>query len=273
MHYLIGDIQGCDEALGRLLDKLGFSPSRDSLTLLGDLVNRGPSSRALMDRVIALGDAASAVLGNHDLHYLAVAAGGHALHRRDTLQDLLGADAKAPSVDWLRQQPLAVSVHGWLCVHAGVSPAWDAGQTLALAHEVSQGLQGPDGNEFLRVMHGDTPDVWRDDLAGFDRWRHIVNVLTRIRFCDSEGRLDFKTKEGAGAAPIGMQPWFAVQARRSRGTPIAFGHWSTLGLIENDHLLALDTGCVWGGSLTAMRVDGGRRECTQVPCLAAQMPG
>jgi bis(5'-nucleosyl)-tetraphosphatase (symmetrical) len=273
MHYLIGDVQGCNDALGQLLDTLGFSPSRDSLTLLGDLVNRGPDSLGVVDRAMALGASATAVLGNHDLHCLAVASGAQATHHRDTLQPLLARGPQSPQLLWLRQQPLAHQVHGWLCVHAGVSPLWSLDQTLSLADEVARVLQGPTGNDFLRVMHGDSPKVWQDDLVGADRWRHVVNVLTRIRFCNEQGQLDLRTKEGAAAAPPGMMPWFNVPLRRTLGTPIAFGHWSTLGLIQDNQLLALDTGCVWGGQLTAMRVDGGRCELTQVPCTAAQKPG
>jgi bis(5'-nucleosyl)-tetraphosphatase (symmetrical) len=273
MIHLIGDLQGCDEALGRLLDEIGFSASRDRLVLLGDLVNRGPSSLATLRRLSGLGGAATCLLGNHDLHLLAVAHGARPLQRGDTFGDVLDAPDRDRWVEWLRAQPLAHSEAGWLCVHAGVVPQWTAAQTLALAAEVQAQLRGPALADFLHVMYGNQPDRWRDDLQGPARWRLTVNVLTRIRFCSVEGTLDFKTKEGAGAAPAGLMPWFEAPGRQTAGQPIAFGHWSTLGLINHPTLLALDTGCVWGGALTAVRVDGGRREVHQVACTAAQQPG
>jgi bis(5'-nucleosyl)-tetraphosphatase (symmetrical) len=274
MHYLIGDLQGCCDAFERLLAEIGFSPSRDSLTVLGDLVNRGPQSLPVLRRVRALGGAADALLGNHDLHLLAVAHGVRPEHRSDTLREILDAPDRAAWLDWLRARPLALQRHGWLCVHAGVHPAWTAQETLTLADEVSQMLQGPALAEFLPRMYGNEPARWDEALQGADRWRHVINVLTRIRFVRvADGALDFKVKEGAAAAPPGHAPWFEVPGRASAGAPIAFGHWSTLGLVVRPDLLALDTGCVWGGELTAVRVDGGRREVLQVRCAQAQTPG
>jgi len=274
MHYLIGDLQGCCDAFERLLAEIGFSPSRDSLTVLGDLVNRGPQSLAVLRRMRALGNAADALLGNHDLHLLAVAAGVRPEHRSDTLREILDAPDHDAWIEWVRARPLAIEHHGWLCVHAGVAPAWTAFKTLALAAEVEAMLRGPDLAGFLPRMYGNEPARWDDALAGADRWRFVINVLTRIRFVDAnDGTLDFKIKEGAGAAPPGLVPWFEAPGRASEGTPIAFGHWSTLGLIDRPELLSLDTGCVWGGSLTAVRVDGGRREIVQVPCEQAAKPG
>ena len=273
MHYLIGDLQGCDDAFERLLAEIGYSPSRDHLTLLGDLVNRGPDSLAVLRRVRGLGHAADAVLGNHDLHLLAVAQGVRREHAGDTLRPILDAPDREAWLDWVRQRPLALQREGWLCVHAGVAPAWSAAKTLALAGEVEQMLRGPDLAEFLPLMYGNQPALWRDDLQGAERWRHVINVLTRIRFVHPDGALDFKIKEGAGAAPPGLVPWFEFTGRASADTPVAFGHWSTLGLINRPDLLSLDTGCVWGGALTAARVDGGRRDIVQVPCQAAQRPG
>lgn len=272
MHYLIGDLQGCDDALERLLAAMDFSPSRDSLTLLGDLVNRGPSSLAVLRRVHGMGGAASVVLGNHDLHLLAVAAGARALGRRDTLLPVLGAPDRAELLAWLRVQPLARMSHGWLCVHAGVLPDWSAEDTLARSRDVSEVLSGPDGDAFLHAMYGDEPAQWHATLDPTLRLRGIVNVLTRIRFCREDGTLDMRTKEGADAAPPGFLPWFEHEERRTADTPIAFGHWSTLGLLQRPRLLGLDTGCVWGGALTAVRVDSGRRELVQVPCTQAQRP-
>jgi bis(5'-nucleosyl)-tetraphosphatase (symmetrical) len=273
MDYLIGDVQGCDEALGRLLAAMGFSPSRDHVVLLGDLVNRGPQSLAVLRRLRALEGAATCLLGNHDLHLLAVAHGVRPPHRSDTLDEILRAPDRAGWLDWLRCRRLAVQHAGWLCVHAGVAPQWDLTQTLALAAEVEVLLAGPELPGFLRVMYGNEPRRWSDALTGADRWRFVINVLTRMRFVADDGTLEFATKDSAAGAPPGHRPWFELPTRRTRGTPVAFGHWSTLGLIDRPDLLALDTGCVWGGALTAVRVDGGRREVLQVPCPEARRPG
>ena len=273
MLHLIGDVQGCDEALGRLLDEIGFSPSRDRIVVLGDLVNRGPASLAVLRRLAAFGEAAVCLLGNHDLHLLAVAHGVRPLKRGDTVAGVLDAPDREHWLAWLRNQPLAHQEAGWLCVHAGVVPQWGATKTLQLAAEVQAMLQSPELPTFLRVMYGDEPKRWDDTLAGAERWRFVINVLTRIRFCTEDGVLDFKTKDGAAAAPPGYFPWFDVPNRATAGTPVAFGHWSTLGLVNRADVLALDTGCVWGGCLSAMRVDGGRRELAQVHCEQAQAPG
>jgi bis(5'-nucleosyl)-tetraphosphatase (symmetrical) len=272
MDYLIGDLQGCCDAFGRLLDTIGFSPSRDRLWLLGDLVNRGPQSLQTLCRLRDLGSAATCLLGNHDLHLLAVAEGIRPEHRSDTLRDILDSPERDAWIDWVRQRPLAAEAHGWLLVHAGLVPQWNAAQALALAREVETMLRGPGLGDFLRVMYGNHPTRWDAQLQGPDRWRFVINVLTRIRFCSDDGTLEFKAKEGADAAPPGFRPWFEVPGRRSEGQPIAFGHWSTLGLINRPDLLALDTGCVWGGRLSAARIDGGRREVIQVDCEQAQSP-
>ena len=274
MHYLIGDLQGCCDALARLLEKIDFSPSRDRLYLLGDLVNRGPDSLTTLRRLQSLGDAAQCLLGNHDLHLLATAAGVRAPHKGDTLDAILQAPDREALLEWMRRQRLAMRAQGWLMVHAGVVPQWDADETLALAEEVHALLRGPELAEFLPQMYGNEPDRWKDELTGVPRLRFIINVLTRIRFCNAKGRLDFKTKEGLGTAPEGFMPWFEVPERRTAGHPIAFGHWSTLGLVQRPDLLALDTGCVWGGELTAARVaDGEAQEIIQVACAQARKPG
>lgn len=269
--YLIGDVQGCCTALQQLLAKLEFSPSRDRLFVLGDLVNRGPASLASLRLLRGLGGAAICLLGNHDLHLLAVAHGVRPAGRGDTLDDILQAPDREALLDWLRQQQMAVFEQGWLMVHAGVVPQWDLAETLSLAAEVEAVLRGPDLPAFLRTMYGNEPNQWDGRLSGPARLRFVVNVLTRIRFCDAQGRLDFKTK--SGAAPAGFTPWFDVPGRRTAATPVAFGHWSTLGLIQRPDLLALDTGCVWGGQLSAMRVDGGHLDLRQVDCEQAQAPG
>ena len=273
MILLVGDVQGCDEALERLLAATGFSASRDRLLLLGDLVNRGPASLAVLQRVAALGDAATCLLGNHDLHLLAAAHRVRPLHKGDTFGDVLDAKEAPRWIEWLRWQRLALLESGWLCVHAGVAPQWSSAQTLALAEEVQAQLRGPMLGEFLHQMYGNEPQQWSDTLAGMERARFVINALTRMRFCTADGVLDFKTKEGAGAAPKGFLPWFRVPGRATALQPMAFGHWSTLGLINEPTLLATDTGCVWGGALTAVRVDGDRREVIQVPCRQAQQPG
>ncbi|TXG98318.1 MAG: symmetrical bis(5'-nucleosyl)-tetraphosphatase [Nevskiaceae bacterium] len=273
MNYLIGDVQGCCDALERLLQRVDFSPSRDHLYLLGDLVNRGPASLATLRRLQALQGAATCLLGNHDLHLIAVAHGVRPPGRSDTLQDLLHAPDCEALLAWLRQQRLAVFEQGWLMVHAGVVPPWDLAQTLAAAAEIEAVLRSPELPDFLRVMYGDQPDRWRDDMPREERLRFSINCLTRLRFCTADGRMDFKTKDGAGEAPAGYLPWFEVPGRRTQGTPIAFGHWSTLGLLDRPDLLGLDTGCVWGGRLSAARIHGSEREIIQVDCEQAQRPG
>ncbi len=273
MDYLIGDLQGCRGAFDRLLQQIDFSPSRDHLVALGDLVNRGPQSLATLQRLRELGNAATCLLGNHDLHLLAVAYGARKEKKGDTLSDILGSKQCDGWIEWLRQSRMAHQLHGWLLVHAGVVPQWDAATTLALAGEIETVLRGPDLGEFLEQMYGNEPALWNDALQGHVRWRFIINVLTRIRFCTPEGVLDYKAKEGRDGAPPGHVPWFDVPLRRSAGTPIAFGHWSTLGLINRPDLLSLDTGCVWGGALSAARIDGGRREVVQVRCDEVVKPG
>ena len=273
MNYLIGDVQGCCDALEHLLARIGFSPSRDRLWLLGDLVNRGPCSLATLRRLHGLGDAATCLLGNHDLHLLAAAHGVRRAHNGDTLDDILAAPDRAALTDWLRHQRLAIFDAGWLMVHAGVVPQWSRDDTLAAAAEVEAMLRGPDLPSFLHTMYGNEPARWTAELSGTARLRFTVNALTRLRFCTADGEMDFKTKDGAGAAPDGFMPWFDVPGRRTADVPIAFGHWSTLGLLDRPNLLGLDTGCVWGGKLTAARIDGGVREIIQVDCEQAQKPG
>ena len=266
MTLLIGDIQGCDDALERLLAQAGFSPSRHRLVALGDLVNRGPSSLAVLRRLRKWEGAAFCVLGNHDLHLLAVAHGVRAAHRHDTFCDVLAAGDRQGWLDWIASWPLALQVDDWLCVHAGVAPCWDVGQALDRSREVQDRLSRWDRIDLLNQMYGDTPTRWDDSLEGPPRWRFIVNAFTRMRFCEDDGALELKTKEGAGAAPPGCRPWFEMPDRQTAGQPIAFGHWSTLGAIDRPDLMALDTGCAWGGRLSAVWIDGGRRDWIQVPC-------
>jgi bis(5'-nucleosyl)-tetraphosphatase (symmetrical) len=277
--YLIGDIQGCDGALEQLLQKIDFSPSRDSLVLLGDLVNRGPSSAGVLRRLAGYGAAARCLLGNHDLHLLAAAYGVRPAHRLDTLHNILTAPDRSAMLDWLRQQNMAlledVGGASLLMVHAGVLPSWSAEKTMALAAEVEAVLRGPALPDFLRQMYGNQPDQWSDALEGMERIRVIVNALTRLRFCSADGRMEFDSKEGAGAAPEGYMPWIDVPGRQTAHITVAFGHWSTLGWMERPDVWSLDTGCVWGGKLSALRVGATLEEhaLVQVQCTQAQQPG
>ena len=273
--YMIGDVQGCDDALARLLAQIGFSPSRDTVFLLGDLVNRGPQSAAVLRRLMALDGAARCLLGNHDLHLLAVAHGVRALHRGDTLSDILDAPDRDAMIDWLRRQNLALMHAGVLMVHAGVLPSWTAEATLARAGEVEAALRDTGLGTFLASMYGNQPAGWHESLAGADRLRVIVNALTRLRFCNAGDEMEFATKEGAEAAPAGYRAWFEVPGRRTADHTVAFGHWSTLGWINRPRLLSLDTGCVWGGCLTAVRFGGpdGDLERIEVKCEQARAPG
>ncbi len=273
--YLIGDVQGCDEPLARLLQTIDFSPSRDTIYLLGDLVNRGPDSAAVLRRMMGLGDAARCLLGNHDLHLLAVAHGVRRPHRNDTLGGILEAPDRNPMLDWLRSQRMAILEHGCLMVHAGVLPQWTAEQTVAYGAEVEAVLGGPDCGEFLEQMYGNEPAQWAGSLRGMARIRAIVNALTRLRFCTPGGLMEFTVKEGADKTPPGYYPWFEVPGRLTEGSLVAFGHWSTLGWLNRDDVLSLDTGCVWGGCLSALRLGTTpqERELIQVKCPQAQKPG
>ena len=257
-----------------MLDKIGFSPSRDHLVVLGDLVNRGPKSLATLQRLRALGDSATCLLGNHDLHLLAVAHGVRKLHRGDTFGDMLESQRRGEWLDWLRHRRLAQQRCGWLLVHAGVVPQWDAATTLALAAEVEAVLRGETLADFLPQMYGNQPARWDESLQGagpmaVHRQRADAHPLLQRRRrarSEDEGRR-------AGARRRGTSRGSTSPGGAARRTPIAFGHWSTLGLINRPDLLALDTGCVWGGALSAVRIDGGRRELIQVDCEAAQQPG
>jgi bis(5'-nucleosyl)-tetraphosphatase (symmetrical) len=280
--YLIGDVQGCDEALSRLLTRLDFSPSRDTLIVLGDLVNRGPDSAGVLRRLMALGDSAQCLLGNHDLHLLAVAHGVRKPGRGDTMEGVLSAPDLADMLAWLRHQKMALrrSFGGQdhLLVHAGVLPQWSASQTMGLAAEVEQVLQSPDYGDFLTQMYNNEPRRWTDALTSVPRLLCIVNALTRIRFCTAEGEMEFEAKGlRAQDAPPGFLPWFDVPGRKTSDLVVAFGHWSTLGWLNRPDVLSLDSGCVWGGCLSALRVDGPsgsqNQALIQVKCDAAQQPG
>ncbi len=262
--WAIGDVQGC---LGSLLDLDSQLPPNARLWLTGDIVNRGPDSLGSLRWAIDQGDRLVTILGNHDLHLLAVATGVRPKRPKDTLDDILNAPERGALIEWLRSRPLAHFEQGWLMVHAGVLPQWSVERTLELAAEAQQVLSGPHWVDFLREMYGDEPTRWSDSLRGNDRLRVIVNALTRMRFCSRQGEMQFAAKGGAESAPPGLLPWFDVPDRATAGSPIVFGHWSALGLINRPDLLGLDTGCVWGRQLTAVRLADRRvmqAECGQV---------
>jgi bis(5'-nucleosyl)-tetraphosphatase (symmetrical) len=285
-NYLIGDLQGCDSALGRLLAKIDFSPSRDVLFVLGDLVNRGPESLAVLQRLMRYGDAACCLLGNHDLNLLAIAHGVRQPHRKDTLNEILQSPELPALMHWLKRQSMAIlhkplkniSKSTMLMVHAGVLPTWNATETIAYANEVETILRTASQAEladFLRDMYGDEPTAWNADLTGTTRYRVIINALTRLRFCTADGHMEFTTKDSANAAPAGYMPWFDVPNRATKDMTVAFGHWSTLGWLNRPDVLALDGGCVWGGCLNALRLDesgSAKHVLTHVDCEQAQKP-
>lgn len=266
--HAIGDVQGCYDAFRRLLDRLSFDPDADSLWLTGDLVNRGPESLKTLRFVRSLGDAVVTVLGNHDLHLLAVANGvDHAEDRSGSLAKVLDADDCAELIDWLRKRPLAHYDEslGTLMVHAGVHPKWTLKKTLKRAAEVETVLRSHDYADLLPHLYGDKPSRWSGRLSGNKRLRFIVNCLTRIRMVDGEGRMDFAHKGPPDKARKGLVPWYTVEGARWRGTRIVFGHWSALGLLVSPEVISVDTGCVWKRELTAVRLDGSP-DIVQVDC-------
>ncbi|MBI2289109.1 MAG: symmetrical bis(5'-nucleosyl)-tetraphosphatase [Betaproteobacteria bacterium] len=252
--YAIGDVQGCYSALRRLLDQLRFDPARDRLWLVGDLVNRGPQSLAVLRFVKSLGARAVTLLGNHDLHLLVVAAGHVKPHRGDTLAAILRAPDRDELLDWLRHRKMMHAGAGYAMVHAGLLPQWSVPKALKLAREVETALRGDAYNNFLRHMYGNQPDRWRDDLKGIARLRVITNVMTRLRICTVDGKMEFAHKGKPVNLPRGYMPWYNVPRRRSRGTPVICGHWAALGLYTGSNVFALDTGCVWGRTLSALRL-------------------
>ena len=254
--FAIGDIQGCYEELARLVDKLRFDPSRDELWFVGDLVNRGPRSLDVLRFVRGLEDSSTVVLGNHDLHLLA--AREHPDRADQFLRPILAADDAEELLHWLRHRPLT---HyrpdlNTLMVHAGIDPSWDPLTAVKLAREVEQTLRGDAYEEFFRAMYGDKPARWSAELTGFERLRFIINCLTRIRFCHPDGMLDFVQKGPPESATPPLMPWFDLPGRASRAVRIICGHWSSLGLLQRPDVLMIDTGCVWGRELTAVRIDG-----------------
>ncbi|MFA5241883.1 MAG: symmetrical bis(5'-nucleosyl)-tetraphosphatase [Sulfuricella sp.] len=267
--YAIGDLQGCHAALEKLLEHIEFDAKKDRIWLVGDLINRGTGSASILRWAMGLGDALVTVLGNHDLHTLAVAEGFVPLHRSDTIQDVLQAPDRDELLHWLRQQPLAYREGDNFLVHAGLLPQWTPEQALALAGEVETVLRGENYRDFLEHMYGNEPRRWRDDLRGMKRLRLITNAMSRLRFCTSDGLIDFSHKGPLGSQPAELLPWFDVPGRASQDVTVIFGHWSALGLMLRPNLAALDSGCLWSGELTALRLED--RQAFQVSC--AGLPG
>jgi bis(5'-nucleosyl)-tetraphosphatase (symmetrical) len=272
--YAIGDVQGCDTELGALLGALKFSADRDSLWFVGDLVNRGPDSLKVLRRIRALGDAATVILGNHDLHLLAVAYGGARLREDDTLGQVLAAPDRAVLLDWLGSRPLMhedANLNACM-VHAGLAPQWDVALARECARELERALRRDPAKLFDR-LYGDQPDRWDDALEGEERLRFIANCLTRLRYLDTEGRLALRAKGSPKKAQSkSLIPWFEAQGARWRGSRIVFGHWSTLGFFSNADVTGLDTGCVWGDRLTALRLDVPDATPVQVACALHRDP-
>ncbi|WP_336365748.1 symmetrical bis(5'-nucleosyl)-tetraphosphatase [Marinobacter sp. C2H3] len=258
--YAIGDIQGCYERLLDVLARADFSPSRDRLWVAGDLINRGPSSLQTLRYLYELGSSAEVVLGNHDLHLLAVRYGGHELRRKDTLQAILDAPDAEELIGWLRHQSLCLHDprRNLVMAHAGLPHIWDVPTAVACAREVETVIRSDDAEYYFTHMYGNEPDRWDDQLSGMDRWRVITNYLTRMRFVAEDGSLELATKESVESAPAGFAPWF--EWPRNDDVRIVFGHWAALeGHTGSDRFIALDTGCVWGGALTMMDLDSGER--------------
>lgn len=262
--YAIGDVQGCFSALQRVLEKIQFDPNKDFLWFVGDLVNRGPESLTTLRFIKNLGTAAISVLGNHDLHLIAVAAGHKKLRSDDTLHDILSAPDRDELIAWLKSLPLVYRKNNYLMVHAGLLPQWSVEKAEVLAKEVEVALRGDQSNEFIANMYGNKPDRWDDNLIGWERLRVIINAMTRLRFCSPEGVIDFDHKGEAEKAPPGFLPWFEIENRKSQDTVVIVGHWSALGLRVQKNLLALDSGCVWGASLSCVRLED--KQIFQIAC-------
>jgi bis(5'-nucleosyl)-tetraphosphatase (symmetrical) len=267
--YAIGDVQGCYTELRSLLAQLKFSADRDRLWFVGDLVNRGPQSLEVLRFVRTLGDNAVTVLGNHDLHLLAIACGSHRKRKPDTLDDIFAAADRDALLDWLITRPLAHH-DGDFMVHAGLVPQWTVGTALALAREVESALR-TDPRTLFGNMYGDEPRRWDESLSGTDRLRFAINVLTRLRVCTRDGEVNLKVKGKPPQEGSALRPWFELDTRQSADTRIVFGHWSALGFVRRNGVVGLDSGCVWGGALTALDLDA-ERPPTAVPCAGYQSP-
>lgn len=274
--YAIGDIQGCFDSLCALLERIGFQHARDRLWFTGDLVNRGPQSLEVLRYIHALGERARVVLGNHDLHLLSLWAGPGEIKQDDNLLPVLEAPDAEQLMQWLRCQPLLYEEPDfpYVMVHAGIPPSWTLNEARARARELEAALRGPDLGNFFRHIYGNRPAGWHDGLRGWNRLRFITNAFTRMRFCNADGALLFDYKGAPENAPSGYYPWFSTPNRRyqPQGQTVVCGHWSTLGLRQETGLLAIDTGCLWGGRLTAARLDG-EPKLISMPCQVRLVPG
>jgi bis(5'-nucleosyl)-tetraphosphatase (symmetrical) len=263
--YAIGDVQGCDDELGELLALIAFDPSIDRAYFVGDLVNRGPKSAEVLRRVKALHaqGAAESVLGNHDFFLIMAREGFSQLHEGDTLDQVLSQPDEGELVDWLRKRPLLINLGEHLILHAGLLPAWSGPQAFALAREIETQLHSENYREFLQSLFGNEPRAWHNDLTGLARQRVIVNAFARLRFCTAFSEMEFKDKRDATHATDEFMPWFAISARRSADFHVIAGHWSSEGLRLTPNVSMLDSGCLWGGALTAVRLED--RAVFQVP--------
>lgn len=269
--YAIGDIQGCYDELQQLLGKINFNQDKDKLWFTGDLVNRGPKSLETLRFIYSLGENAIVVLGNHDLHLLATAFEHEKPGRKDTLEDILNAPDREQLMEWLRRKPLmhVEEETGLVMIHAGLHPDWSIEKAQLLAREVENVLQSDEHIQFYKHMYGDKPSNWSDDLTSWPRLRFITNIFTRLRYCTPAGKIALGSKREPGTQPAGFHPWFSIEHRSSRATPILFGHWSTLILSKNidyPNVYPLDTGCLWGGHLTALRIDTTPYQAYKVDC-------
>ena len=257
--YAVGDIQGCTPSLKALVKRL---PKKSKMIFLGDLVNRGPDSLGSLRQLKSLQESgrAECILGNHDLHLLAIDAGLRNIKGLDTVDAILKAPDRKELINWIRKRPMALSNGKVLTVHAGVLPQWDLQQTIECAQEVEKALRSKSYKDFLANMYGNTPNKWSNSLKGYERLRLITNALTRMRFCTPSGQMEFESKEGLENGPKGYIPWFNVPKRKTIGTLIYFGHWSTLGLLRRNNVIGLDTGCVWGGKLTALEIANSNKD-------------
>ena len=262
--YAIGDLQGCFTAFQRLIDLIRFDPSQDKLWLVGDIVNRGPDSLSLLRYIKQAGDAIVMVLGNHDLHLLMVAAGIAKNHPSDTIQPILDAPDRDELLHWLRQQKLFYSEGRYAMVHAGLLPSWSISQAEQLAREVESALRQDNYQELFALMYGNEPNYWQDEWMGYQRLRVIINAMTRMRICTPDGKMNLAFKGDPQSIPSGYLPWFNLPQRISQQHTIICGHWSALGLYLADNLIALDSGCVWGRQLTAIRLED--RKIFQFAC-------
>lgn len=269
-----GDLQGCHSSFVELLAKAA-PPTDAPLWFAGDLINRGPASLATLRDVIALGDRAVAVLGNHDLHLLSVSAGIRKSKKGDTIDEILSAPDADDLLHWVRHRPIAHYDHGTLLVHAGVLPQWDVTTTLELARDLEKALRGDNWKTTLAGLYGNEPNHWSNGLKGIERLRITCSALTRMRFCNSDGMMEFSASGGLASAPPGFMPWFDVPGRKTADVTVAFGHWAALGLLMRDNLIGLDSGCVWGNQLSAVRLAAtpGERVVTQVQCPNCRVAG